>query len=269
MEHLEQIELYLEGKLQGDALATFTREMETNPALKAEVADYKEIISGIKLSGEKDFIALVAQWEKDIRATEEVNADKKITDTTDNQSNKSKEEPKKEGVKKTFHPMRWAMGFAAAACVAVILFVGNYLFLGKDSPSELFKDNFDPYNSVVEVRGNGSDFEQAMAKYASRDYQAAITLYENILQKSPDSTVVNFYAGISYLATNNTQNAENQLQKVVKSGNEIFAEKAEWYLALSALKQENKTLAKERLEAIAKQEGHEYRVKSDNLLKNL
>jgi hypothetical protein len=61
------------------------------------------------------------------------------------------------------------------------------------------------YNSVVEVRGNGSDFEEAMAKYAQKDYKSTIVLYENILQKTPDSTVVNFYAGISYLATNNTQ----------------------------------------------------------------
>lgn len=269
MEHLEQIELYLEGKLQGDALATFTREMETNPSLKAEVADYKEIISGIKLSGEKDFIALVAQWEKDIRATENANVQKTITDTPDNQSNKSKEEPKKEGVKKPFHPMRWAMGFAAAACIAVILFVGNYLFLGKDSTAELFNENFEPYNAVMQTRGDGNELEQAMAKYTAKDYQAAIVLYENILKNSPDSSVVNFYAGLSYLALNNPQNADNQLQKVVKSENELFAEKAEWYMALSALKQDNKSLAKERLEAIRQKEGHEFRVKAENLLKEL
>jgi TolA-binding protein len=269
MEHLEQIELYLDGKLQGEELAGFTREMETNPSLKAEVADYKEIISGIKLSGEKDFVALVAQWEKDIRVAEKINEQKSTTDITENQLDTSKTEGKKEGVKKKFHAMRWFMGFSAAACIAVILFVGNYLFLGKDSPSELFKDNFEPYNSVVEVRGNGSDFEEAMAKYAGKDYQGAIVLYENILKKTPDSTVVNFYAGISYLATNNTQNAENQLLKVVKSENELFAEKAQWYMALSALKQDNKPLAKERLGVIAKEEGHEFRVKAENLLKNL
>jgi hypothetical protein len=49
----------------------------------------------------------------------------------------------------------------------------------------------------------------------------------------------------------------------------FLLKKAQWYMALSALKQDNKPLAKERLGVIAKEEGHEFRVKAENLLKNL
>ena len=107
METIEKIELYLEGNLNAEESVLFEQEIQTNPELQAEIDTYRDIISGIRLGGEKDFMKIIHQWEKEIVA-KEVNNETETGGTTADQKVIPLAAPKKSG-------MKWIVRIASAA----------------------------------------------------------------------------------------------------------------------------------------------------------
>lgn len=265
METLEKIELYLEGQLDPQSQDLFEKEMEQDAALKEEVATYKDIIRGIRLSGENEFMHKVHQWEKELSAKDVLESKQiqgeKATDT----SNVIPLNTQKKG------NSSWIFKIAAAACVLAVLTFGIWQYASVDAnPQDIFNKSFQPYPTTgITNRADNNDFVKATQLYDKKDYAGAVKIYDGILDTHPDSVIVNLYAGIANLSLGKSKEATKQFESVIKSNNPNYKDAAEWYLAILPLKEGQKSAAIERLEAIRNTTGHEYREQAKALLKEL
>lgn len=264
METLEKIELYLEGKLDPLAKAAFETEMAQNPALNEEVETYRDIIRGVQLSGENDFMHKIHAWEKELSAKDVIeekhlipsNASETANVLPLNPSSKNKE--------------NW-MKIAVAACLLAVLSVGIWQFTQPDAnPKDLFQQYNYPYSTTgITDRAENNDFVKATHLFEKKEYTEAVKLYDGILDTHPDSVIVNLYAGIANVSLGKAKEATEQLEKVIASNNPNYKEAAEWYLAILPLQSGDKNGAIARLETIRNTSGHEYREKAKELLKEL
>jgi tetratricopeptide (TPR) repeat protein len=264
METSEKIELYLEGKLDPIAKAALETEIAQNPALSEEVEIYRDIIRGVQLGGENDFMHKIHAWEKELSAKDIIEEKHLVP------SNSTEAANVKPLHTQTKSNENW-MKIAVAACLLAVLSVGIWQFTQPDSnPKDLFEKYNSPYSTEgITDRAGNDDFVKATRFFEKKEYAEAVKLYDGILDTHPDSVIVNLYAGIANVSLGKAKEATEQLEKVIASNNPNYKEAAEWYLAILPLQAGDKNAAIARLEAIRNTSGHEYREKAKELLKEL
>jgi len=162
-----------------------------------------------------------------------------------------------------------------AASLAVLLVAGLLLKQNLGGSNDLSTDQlFAEYYQVMPAEFNqrnqtstlDKSFEAAMEKYQGKDYSASLDLLGKI---EPTTTKIQLYQALSHLELNNITEAQSLLSFVSKSNNYEENQNAEWYLALSYLKQSKPTLAKETLKNIIKQPEHLFLKQATKLLEEL
>lgn len=108
----------------------------------------------------------------------------------------------------------------------------------------------------------------ALLKFNSKDFVAAIPLLEQILSHNPDNYKSLYYAGVSYFNLNNAAKAIIYFDKVLKNKKGEFYNDAQWYKALALIKNENINEAKKLLIKIYN-EGGSYKSQADEKLKEM
>ncbi|TKG95835.1 hypothetical protein EYV94_05950 [Puteibacter caeruleilacunae] len=245
----EEIEQYIEGELDNDALRAFEEEMDFNLDLAEEVALHQDINAAIE---ETDIMAL-----------------------RDNLNSLRKEEEKIEkkdtrGIIKLKGRVR-KMWSAAAACAVLLLAVGGVLNMTSHPTSDQihgqFYEKFE-MSGVVRSGGTGMSLElkQAISNYQQSNFGVAAALLEEQLKTSNDP-VIHFYAGATYQEMERFKDAIAHLEKVVVDKDNMFVEKAEWYLALCYIETNQKKRALEYLQQIANNEDSYYRRKAKKIIK--
>ena len=71
------------------------------------------------------------------------------------------------------------------------------------------------------------------------------------MTSEPDSHFAMFYSGLAYLETDNTEKAIEVLEKAAAQ-DDNYQTKAQWFLILAHLKNEDKELAQKQLDAYLK-----------------
>ncbi len=147
--------------------------------------------------------------------------------------------------------------FRQAAAIAAMLVVGAVAYFSyAKSPSgpQLYAQYYTAYENDIPIslrRPGLSDvdpnFGQALTAYNQRQFSQANMLFERALQQQPDNEAARFFAGLSYLESNQTGKASAYLGTVANSTG-VYAKKAAWYLILSDLKAGKKAEAKARLD---------------------
>lgn len=130
---------------------------------------------------------------------------------------------------------------AIAASVIILVTAGIYfLSSGKTSPEKLYAQfaNHDALN--IQLRGNKTDSlaQNAAIAFNKRSYAEALPLLEQYISLQPDDIQMKFSLAVSYLETGN-YNAADTIFSNIASGPTAYAATAQWYMALSALKQNN------------------------------
>ncbi len=74
-----------------------------------------------------------------------------------------------------------------------------------------------------------------MVDYKQGNYDMAINKWEKLLAKKPENDTLNYFLGVSHLATGADNNAILFLKKVTNS-NSYFEKEARYYLGLAHLK---------------------------------
>lgn len=132
----------------------------------------------------------------------------------------------------------WGLYYRLAA--VLVIGVAAVLYLSRDKPHEkLFAEYFEPHPNNLSVRRGQQpqgDLEQAALHYEAKEFTEAVKLFENVLKSEPNNVTARFYAGVSYLATDDVQNAIVSFQKVIAAGKNDLQKPAEWYLGLAYLK---------------------------------
>jgi tetratricopeptide (TPR) repeat protein len=153
-----------------------------------------------------------------------------------------------------------------AIAVSVVILVGISSLLnmkGTMSSSEVFEAYYYPFYPPTELRddfGGGSEnWNKAVQYYNVGNYEEALRYFE-IAEDNIHFTVVEFYQGMSYLQMDHPDysNALYYLNEVRLEQSE-FKEQANWYYALTLLKDGQKNQAKEVFKEITRQRTYNHR----------
>lgn len=245
--NFDRIENYLDGQLNENETLDFEKDLMDDLDLEMELNLHNEINEAIM---EEDVMELRAKLEA---------IDPPTT-------------PEEKRARK-FHG-KWKI--VAASMMLFVSMAGVYSMLGKKTYSneEIFKNYYKPYSIVINTRSAfGADnadkvLEQALQSYESKNYRAALSLFQKILDKDSTNLTSNFYSGISNIQVQEYPKANKNFIRVLKHKNNLFIEQSEWYLGICYLMTNEKEKAKETYSAIAKGNSF-YRTKAKEILRKL
>lgn len=110
---------------------------------------------------------------------------------------------------------------------------------------------------------------EAMLNYHEGNYYNAIGYFKELLKKDQKNIAVRFYLGISYMETDNFENASNAFRYIISDQDNLYIEHAEWYLGLCFLKQDELDKAINQFTIIAQNKQNYYSAQAENMLKKM
>ena len=144
----------------------------------------------------------------------------------------------------------------AAAVLIVMLGLGVYQYT-TITPDKVFASNYTPYTLGVNRGTVEKNFIEK--SFQKKNYTAVITQFETLKDASSKES---FLAAVAYMETNNYKNAiaafNNVLSKNTLEKTSILNDDAQYYLALSYLKNNNVKLSIPIFEMINKNTNHLY-----------
>ena len=171
-------------------------------------------------------------------------------------------------------PGKKSVGIRFAAAVAALMVIGSlYLIItGNGNPESLYNRYFEVYSLNSSARsadaGQLSEYTAAIQLYQNNDYAAAAVRFRNYLSNKPGNMEAQFIYGVAEMKNANYPDAKSAFSKVIDHNNNLFIDKAQWYLALCSVKTGDSSEAKTQLIAIIKSESI-YKVKARRLLKKI
>lgn len=218
LEQQRNIERYLAGEMNAGQQADFEQQLLINASLRHDLELHREV-NAVLSDGD-----LLAFGQK-LRAAAEVY---------------EKEEAKTPS--KVKRDRRWVRLAAAAVFVGGMVVAANLWFFPPASGEKLVERYLEPYEAHIQQRNPDSGiqeslFSQGLKAYEAESYPEAIAFFQEELADN-DFSNVHFYLGVSQLFTQQYNEAEKQLSKVVQDKNELFLAQAKWYLVLALLGQE-------------------------------
>ena len=245
--NFDRIENYLDDQLNENETLDFEKDLMDDLDLEMELSLHNEINEAIM---EEDVMDLRAKLE--------------AIDTPTTPQEK----------RKTRFQGNWRI-----AAASMILFIGMasafYMLDNKTyTNEEVFVNYYKPYSIVNNTRSSSVTentdkvIEQALQSYESKNYRAALSLFQTILDKDSTNLTSNFYSGISNIQVQEYPKANKNFIRVLDHKNNLFIEQSEWYLGFCYLMTNEREKAKEAFSAIAKGNSF-YRTKAKEILGKL
>jgi len=243
----EDIENYLDESIDSKERTRLKERLEKHSDLYLEVNKHRELKEALNDTDAIAFKEKLIAISKELKAEEE--------------NSKTITQPK---IKPAF--FNWKI----AATIVVIIGLGSYFIINSFAlnSSKLFTNYFTAYPLEGVVRGDSiSGFlKEKFNSYRNGNYRSAVSNLEELKAKHPEKEVLNLYLGNSYLQTNQIEKAITEFQSIDSLS--TYYENAQWYLALSFLKTNEETQAKNILKKLLKYNGA-YNKKASSLLKEL
>jgi|TARA_B110000037_G_scaffold221345_1_gene292068 hypothetical protein len=234
-------EEFLSGNLSKDANNSFENSLKNEDDFKQAFETYKKLSRLLAHKFENE----------DKQASFQTNL-KNISDTYFN-----KKEPTKKVIR--FKPWQYAM----AASIAI--FIGIYWYSLFSIPTY---GDFANFNEIsLTVRGGENELlTKAENSFNNKNFTEAETYFTQLLSIESENQEFKLYKAISGIELNKFTEAEVLLKQISK-GNSVFKSSANWYLALSKLKQKDYKTCSEILKRIPSDAG-DYK-NAQKLLKKL
>jgi tetratricopeptide (TPR) repeat protein len=234
VKYTEWIDSYVEGDMDETSRKKFEAELASNRDLSLEYQLEMDIANALKDDEIVDFRS------KCIEAQNEVNlSERKLV--------------------RIVHLTRkyW---YAAAAVLLVALIVGGTLLVnpGNYTSDKLFKMYYKSGETLGISRSGNVDMAEALRYFSKSDYQTAAGLFDKILVNDPNNFAVRYYSGISNIELKNYSQAILMFESIIKDGNNLYTENADWYLGLSYLASGQVTQAEKVFNGIVSTPDHYY-----------
>lgn len=238
----QHIDDYLMNRLSKNELTEFEYNMQNNKELYNSVQLRKLIIKGIK-SNEKDKL-------------------KSRLKIIHNEVNKKHQKSKY---------ILWRRVAAVAAVFLVIMAYFTFSSTNKVDSKELYASNFEAYPiSLVNRSDEGKDeLIQLNSLYRNKEYKAALAIIHQIQEKEELNSRLQLAAGICLMELDKTTEARSYFKMIINKHDLRLTETAHWYTALSFIKENNLTTAKEELSKILINPKSKLHPKANKLLKQL
>lgn len=141
-----------------------------------------------------------------------------------------------------------------AIAASIALLITLQLFNNRSlSSQEVYNSFYETYPNVYNQKGTKgssvSNFQKAMQFYNAKDYTSAKNTFEAISKTNDLKDNELFYYGITLMEINEHHVSEKQF-RLIKNTNSPYYIEAQWYLALSLIKENKKQVAKTILETI-------------------
>jgi tetratricopeptide (TPR) repeat protein len=145
-----------------------------------------------------------------------------------------------------------------AAAVVLVAIISGSLYFGLrpgSSPEELYSSYYARYEAPGAVRSGVSSgntlMENALASYASREYEKAIIYLEQVISTGQEDMESVFMHGMANMEVKNYPVASGSFTKVIEHNDNLYLEDAAWYLGLCYMMTGNNEKAKNQFNAIA------------------
>ena len=142
--------------------------------------------------------------------------------------------------------LKWAAAVAVLAVLSLVVYLN-----ANNSNKELFLAYYTTYPNVESpVSRSEAEGNAVWQLYENGDYKTAYQQFEQALVVNEADLASRFYFGICALELNRLKVAEEAFVIVAADKKGTYAEQAEWYLALSYLKDGKRKKSKRSLEKI-------------------
>jgi tetratricopeptide (TPR) repeat protein len=242
------IQPFLDGELSREELDWFSKELESNAVLAEDIRLYREVENAIR---EQDVMDLRDQLDVIHNA---------IGD------------PSQQAIRPSRY--RKVMSYAAIASLTILISLGVLLKVqhNKLTNDQIFEKHYEPYEVTMIYRSAESDYQkvlsQAMTRYEAGEYLTAINLFEDILAKDPADMASSLYSGISYMETEQYNQADLKFQKIINHNDNLFVEQAAWYLGFCYLHTGQNLEARGHFREIATSSGS-YNKKAKKIMRSI
>ena len=246
----DMISRYLDGELKGEELNTFEVQLRQDMDLQNEVDLVKELNMTLKMKWYPD------ENEQALAGTMKERRREYFPLATHSNQSKAK-----------IIPMRRFRWVAAAAAILI-----GVIMLTIWSPWKK-EDLYQQYAAIempgIAERGGPADslLKQATNYFNNKRFAETLPLFETILKNDSQYTYVHYYYAIALLESGQTERSRNELSRLF-NGSSVFHDDAAFYMALSYLKEKDKTNCKIWLNKIPAANAVVYS-KAQELLKKL
>ena len=230
----KSIEDFIDGVLEGEALAEFELELKDNTDLIAEVKLRSQINESI---AEHDIFNL----RKELSAAKDATDIKKINMII----------PETKSKKLNF--LR-----RSVAIFVILLGIAGVLRNNFVSTENTYERYFvtPAWSPERSVSNEISLLQKANIAYLNTDYDEVIKILSELPSTGNESAVFDFYKAASFQGMNKYKEAIIEYTKVIDEGDNLFVEEAEWYRSLCYLKLKNYEKSRTELLAVIERKGH-------------
>ena len=248
------IEDYIRGNLSEDEKRLFEDKLKSDPAFAEELDLSKRLENAIVNDDIDNFREILKNIHKKLYP---------------------ESQPAKSDTKRLLHTALKYWKIAAVALIILIpLTVIMYIMINDSSSnSEIFYRNYERYPAFSQSRSmfkdiNDSIFVEGLNYYKNGAFTDAVGYFKQVVENDETNIAAQFLFGISYIEITNYNRAINSFEYVIESGDTLYSQQAEWYLALCFIKIGKTNDAKSLLQRIIDNDGF-YFDKATKLLKEL
>lgn len=209
-ERLILIERYRKGLLEGIELKRFEKLLETDPLLRDELNLDIEMSEALNEGSDYNlFHKLVQEAEQNYF--------------------------RNQGTSVTSMP--WLKIAATVLLISVSSFLIWQQMNQNDTPDDIFKSAFEPYEAPTNFRGedlSGMDeeFMLGLLKYNDLNYSESIRLFSEAVVKDSSNHTAKFLLGVSHMALKEFRLAEPIFKEMIDDSSHLFQDQVRWYLGL-------------------------------------
>jgi len=158
-----------------------------------------------------------------------------------------------------------------AAAASVLIIVVAYWGLNRFQQPGLYSkyEYVDPGLPVLMSQSEQHQLYDALTYYGEGNYAVAEEKLSDIQAQFAGNDTLYYYLGASRLYQGKTEAARQTLQQVLQQEDSGFAERAEWLMVLSALKDKNREQAKALVQKILDNPEHEFFERAEQLQEEL
>ena len=233
MNEQEKLEKYLEGEMSESEKIAFEKKMKADPELTEQVRLHQALEVAL---GNREEIAVEANLQAIMaeKPAQEVPNEKKV---------------------------RRLWQYLSVAAAVVILLVGvKYIFFNDTiTPDQIYTMHYVAYDGSGELRTGDSVprrlLDNAFDSYNAGNYAQALNVFDSILVRVPGNARANFYLGICFMETGQSQKAIEAFQAVLDHGQNLYINQSTWYIAMACLNLKDLACTRSRLESLAGQTG--------------
>jgi hypothetical protein len=270
-EKYELFDAYLENSLSAEEKISFDTQL-LDSSFKKEFDEYSQIQNAFisiakNKESENEFIQNLKSITQNYTATETTTTK---DETLENyvKAQEAKRELKKPREKINIFTFSRNKTIMAAAAFLLIGFFVSKIFLNtpKQSMQSLYASNFKIEPLSLERGGSQDSIFQIATFFSTKSYDSTIAYLQKYLSTHPNDSKLDMVKAMCYLEKNNFDSTQNILTGIINQNNS-FKEKAQWYLAMTFLKQGNKSKVLEMCNSFEKQ--HFYYTKAQAILKTI